>query len=151
MINVLHRAPCTGRRALLSLALVAGLVVGLGSMSVAAETAAVVSKSASQLYDFSDCVGEPVTGSGTMYSLSQSTDKRYQQRITGHFDATDSSGNKYEANVKFSFITDAPTFQFVDHTVLVSKGAAPNEYFLLTLGIDKDGVFYFTVTTDCHG
>ena len=34
--------------------------------------------------------------------------------------------------------------------MLVSKGSAPNEYFLLTLGRDKDGSFYVTfyVTTE---
>ena len=99
----------------------------------------------SGLPTLSECSGDLVTGEGTFRLRQARTGGGTSTRTSsfhGHFTATGAEdvGDTTSTSPSSSSNSDG-TFR----EVLVSKGSAPNEYFLLTLGRDKDGGFYVTI------
>jgi hypothetical protein len=83
--------------------------------------------------------------------VQQQAGDRFINKLMGHYAAMDAAGNQYVANIQYNMYSTSSTFQATFRDALVSKGSAPNELFLLTVGIDSSGNFSLSAGSDCRG
>lgn len=98
--------------------------------------------------DVNTCNGESVVVNGTAHTATQARNNgTLVYRFTLQGKGVGSRGNEYVFHTSYSITATDSGFNVDERTLLISKGSAPNDSFLLHF----DGAGNVTVKTDCRG
>ena len=115
----------------------------------AAWGSAMVDKVPVTLFTPDNCNGGLVKGEGSLELRQIDTGNgTFLFQYTAHFTGVGTVGGEY---VGVMGLRSLGGFGYSYREVLVSKGSAPNETYLLTVGLDQNGNYYSTLEVTCHG